>query len=160
MIFADLPANCWKLTEELPLVVAHDFGGAVALRAHLLYRAKYRGLAVVDPVALAPWGSPFFRLVADNAAVFEQLPVALHGALVREYVSSTSSAGLHPVTLDALVAPWRGEQGQAAFYRQIAQASQRYTDEVQVRYGDFDIPVLVCWGVNDSWSETEAYRRC
>jgi pimeloyl-ACP methyl ester carboxylesterase len=147
-VFAALLEH-WGLEE--PLVVAHDFGGAVSLRAHLLHGARYRALALVDPVALAPWGSPFFRLVGANSAVFEQLPPALHRVLVREYVSSASSPGLHPATLDALVAPWLGESGQAAFYRQIAQADERFTDEVQPRYGDIGIPVLVCWGTDDTW---------
>ncbi len=147
-IFAELLAH-WGLTE--PVVVAHDFGGAVALRAHLLHGARYRRLALVDPVALAPWGSPFFRLVGEHSAVFGQLPPALHRALVREYVSSASSPGLHPATLDRLVEPWLDAVGQAAFYRQIAQADQRYTDEIQDRYGEIDIPVLVCWGADDTW---------
>ncbi|RLL70620.1 alpha/beta hydrolase [Streptomyces sp. Z26] len=134
-----------------PLVVAHDFGGATALRAHLLHGARYAALALVDPVALAPWGSPFFRLVAEHAAVFEELPPALHGALVREYVASASSAGLPAATLDRLVEPWLGARGQAAFYRQIAQADQRHTDEVQERYGEIAIPALVCWGADDTW---------
>lgn len=136
-----------------PLVVAHDFGGAVALRALLLHGAKYRRLALVDPVALAPWGSPFFRLVGENSTVFEQLPAPLHRALVREYIVSASSPGLHPMTLDKLAEPWvnNGLDGQKAFYRQIAQASQRYTDEVQIMYGQVDIPVVVCWGLNDEW---------
>jgi pimeloyl-ACP methyl ester carboxylesterase len=139
----------WGLDE--PLVVAHDFGGAVSLRAHLLHGARYRALALVDPVALAPWGSPFFRLVGEQSAVFEQLPPALHRALVREYISSASSPGLHPAVLDQLARPWLGEPGQGAFYRQIAQADQRYTDEVQERYGEIAVPTLVCWGEDDSW---------
>ncbi|MFJ7071346.1 alpha/beta fold hydrolase [Streptomyces sp. NPDC098781] len=139
----------WDLAE--PLVVAHDFGGAVALRAHLLHGARYRALALVDPVALAPWGSPFFRLVGEHADVFERLPPALHRALVREYVASASSPGLRVDVLDRLVEPWLGEEGQAAFYRQIAQADQRYTDEIQGRYADITIPTLVCWGEGDTW---------
>ncbi|MBQ1001499.1 alpha/beta fold hydrolase [Streptomyces sp. RK62] len=139
----------WGLEE--PLVVAHDIGGAVALRAHLLHGARYRALALVDPVALAPWGSPFFRLVREHAAVFEQLPPPLHGALVRAYVSSASAPGLRPDVLERLVEPWVDLSGQAAFYRQIAQADQRHTDEIQRRYGDIAIPVLVCWGEEDTW---------
>jgi pimeloyl-ACP methyl ester carboxylesterase len=139
----------WNLAE--PQVVAHDVGGAVALRALLLHGRRYRRLALVDPVALAPWGSPFFRLVGEHAGVFEQLPPALHRALVREYVASASSPGLHPATLDRLVEPWTGEAGQAAFYRQIAQADQRWTDEIEGRYGSVDVPVLVCWGEDDAW---------
>jgi pimeloyl-ACP methyl ester carboxylesterase len=147
-VFTELLAH-WGLVE--PLVVAHDFGGAVSLRAHLLHRVRYRALALVDPVALAPWGSPFFRLVGEHSGVFEQLPPALHRALVREYVGSASSPGLHPAVLDRLVEPWLGDLGQAAFYRQIAQADQRYTDEIQTHYGEIDIPTLVCWGQEDTW---------
>ncbi|GHJ99157.1 oxidoreductase [Streptomyces sp. Y2F8-2] len=147
-VFTEL-LNHWGLEE--PLVVAHDFGGAVALRAHVLHGARYRALALVDPVALAPWGSPFFRLVQEHAEVFEQLPPALHEALVREYVSSASSPGLHPAVLDRLVQPWLGDPGQAAFYRQIAQGDQRWTDEIQDRYAQIGIPTLICWGENDTW---------
>jgi pimeloyl-ACP methyl ester carboxylesterase len=147
-VFGELLA-LWGLAE--PVVVAHDLGGAVALRAHLLHGARYRKLALVDAVALAPWGSPFFRLVRENSDVFGQLPPELHRALVREYISSASSPGLHPATLDRLVEPWMGNGGQSAFYRQIAQADQRDTDEIQDRYGTIDIPVLVCWGTDDAW---------
>lgn len=147
-VFGELLAH-WELAE--PLVIAHDFGGAVALRAHLLHGARYRRLALVDAVALAPWGSPFFQLVREHSDVFSQLPSTLHRALVREYVSSASSPGLDPATLDQLVEPWLGDVGQLAFYRQIAQADQGHTDEIQDLYGTIDIPVLVCWGAEDAW---------
>ena len=147
-VFAEL-LSYWEL--DVPTVVAHDFGGAVALRALLLHRARYRRLVLVDPVAIRPWGSPFFRLVRDHAGVFEQLPADLHRALVREYLAGASSPGLSEVVLDRLVEPWLGEDGQPAFYRQIAQADQRYTDEIQDRYGSIDVPVLICWGTDDAW---------
>ncbi|NHI04798.1 oxidoreductase [Streptomyces sp. KO7888] len=147
-VFAGL-LDHWGL--EDPLVAAHDFGGTVALRAHLLHGARYGALALVDPVALAPWGSPFFRLVRENAEVFARLPESLHRALVREYVGSTGGPGLHPAVLDRLVEPWLGETGQPAFYRQIAQADQRYTDEMQDRYAGIDVPTLICWGEDDAW---------
>ncbi|GAA3798211.1 alpha/beta fold hydrolase [Streptomyces phyllanthi] len=147
-VFARLLAH-WGL--DRPSVVAHDFGGCVALRAHLLHEARYRRLALVDPVALRPWGSPFFRLVGENSHVFERLPGALHRALVREYVGTASHRGLRPDQLDALVAPWADEEGQAAFYRQIAQADQRYTDEIQGLYPSLRLPVTVCWGTEDTW---------
>ncbi|WP_030676298.1 alpha/beta fold hydrolase [Streptomyces sp. NRRL B-1347] len=142
----------WGLDgERRPAVVAHDFGGCVALRAHLLHGARYARLALVDPVALAPWGSPAYRLLGAHAEVFGQLPPALHEALVREYVGSASHRGLHPAVLDRLVAPWCTEAGRPAFYRQIAQNDQRFTDEIQGRYGEVEPPVLVCWGTEDTW---------
>ncbi|MEU5688592.1 alpha/beta fold hydrolase [Streptomyces venezuelae] len=147
-VLAELLAH-WGL--ERPAVVAHDFGGCVALRAHLLHGARYERLALVDPVALAPWGSPSYRLLGENADVFAQLPPALHRAMIREYVASTSPRGLHPAILDRLVEPWCTEEGQAAFYRQIAQNDQRFTDEIQYRYGELELPVLICWGTEDPW---------
>lgn len=153
-----LRAQAWVLTELLdhwelvePAVAAHDFGGCVALRARLLHGARYRRLALVDPVALAPWGSPAYRLLGSRAEVFEQLPPALHRALVAEYVSSAGHRGLSPGVLDRLVSPWCTASGQPAFYRQIAQNDMRFTDEIQHRYGELDLPVLICWGTDDTW---------
>ncbi|MFD4629701.1 alpha/beta fold hydrolase [Streptomyces sp. NPDC058284] len=143
----------WELRR--PAVVAHDFGGCVALRAHLLHGADYERLALVDPVALAPWGTPTYRLLGAHADVFGQLPPQLHEALVREYVSSASHRGLRPAVLDRLIAPWCTEQGRPAFYRQIEQNDQRYTDEVQGRYGELRLPVLICWGADDTWVPPE-----
>lgn len=154
-VFAELLAH-WGL--ESPRVVAHDFGGAVALRAHLLHRAAYSRLALVSPVALAPWGSPFFRLVGEHTEVFEQLPPALHRALVAEYVSSASAPGLGTRILDRLVEPWTSTEGQAAFYRQIEQAAQAHTDEIQSLYPGIDIPVLLAWGEQDAWIPPERTR--
>jgi pimeloyl-ACP methyl ester carboxylesterase len=148
VVFGELLAH-WELSA--PAVVAHDFGGCVALRAHLLHGARYDRLALVDPVALAPWGSPAYRLLGAHPEVFAQLPPALHRALVREYIASGSHPGLPPAVLDRLVEPWCTAAGQAAFYRQIAQNDQRMTDEIQGRYGELTLPTLVCWGAQDAW---------
>lgn len=139
----------WEL--DAPHVVAHDYGGAVALRAHLLHGRQYASLALVDVVALSPWGSPFFRLVHDHAQVFEQLPPHLHIALVEAYIRSASANGLADDQMSWLVAPWAGDQGQAAFYRQIAQADEAYTDEIEGRYGTLTMPVHIVWGTDDAW---------
>lgn len=147
-VFTELLAH-WEL--DAPSVVAHDVGGAVALRAMLVHGARYRRLGLVDVVAIRPWGSPFFRLVRDHAPVFEQLPADLHEALVRAYVAGASHSGLSDAILTRLVDPWLGPGGQRAFYRQIAQADQRDTDEIQDRYPSIEIPVVVCWGADDAW---------
>ena len=53
------------------------------------------------------------------------------------------------------MSPWQGEVGQAAFYRQIAQMDQRYTDEVERSYEPLDCPVTVLWGAEDAWIPIE-----
>jgi pimeloyl-ACP methyl ester carboxylesterase len=139
----------WRLDE--PEVVAHDVGGLVSLRALLVERRRYRRLALVDPVALTPSGSPFFRVVQEHSPVFEQLPAYIHEAILGAYIDNASHGPLPAETLAALKRPWLGEDGQPAFYRQIAQFDERYIDEVQSRYGELDLPVLVAWGREDAW---------
>ncbi len=146
-LLADLITH-WGI--ESPHVVTHDYGGAVALRAHLLHGSRFASLVLVDVVALSPWGSDFFRLVRDHADVFSQLPSALHAALVKAYIEAASHHGLTKEQLHLLVSPWLDAEGQAAFYRQIAQADQRYTDEIRGRYPSLDLPVLVIWGKDDT----------
>lgn len=147
-LFADLLAH-WDLRS--PQVVAHDYGGAVALRAHLLHGAPYASLALVDVVALAPWGSDYFRLVREHAEVFTALPTAIHEGALRAYIAGASHVGVAPGAMETLMAPWLDAEGQAAFYRQIAQADQAYTDEIERLYPELDLPVMVIWGEEDTW---------
>lgn len=155
-VFRDL-LDHWQL--EAPHVVAHDFGGAVALRAHSLHGALYASLALVDVVALRPWGSDFFRLVGEQPAVFAELPLAVHRGALEAYIAGASHGGLTSAQMDALTAPWITEEGQAAFYRQIAAADERFTDDLQDRYGDLRLPVKVIWGREDSWIPVDRATR-
>lgn len=139
----------WGL--ETPAVVAHDYGGATALRAALLNGAAFRRLVLVDPVAVAPWGSVFFAHVRRHEAAFAGVPANIHEAIVRAYIQSAAYRPLPPAVLDATAAPWCSEAGRAGFYRQIAQADQAYTDAVQPRYGELTCPVLILWGTEDAW---------
>lgn len=147
-LFAALLGH-WNL--DPPQVVAHDIGGAVALRTHLLHRRAYRSLTLVDVVALAPWGSDFFRLVHGHAEVFQQLPADLHVSLLRAYIRGASHRALSDAELEQLTGPWLGADGQAAFYRQIAQADQRHTDEIEPHYPTLRVPTQLIWGAQDPW---------
>ncbi|MGO2931679.1 alpha/beta fold hydrolase [Microbacterium sp.] len=147
----------WQL--DRPNVVAHDFGGAVALRARLLHGARYRSLCLVDVVALTPWGSPFFTLVKQHADVFAQLPAAVHRGAIEAYIRGASHRGLRDDDLAMLVEPWLGERGQPAFYRQIAQADERFTDEIESLYSTIDEPTHVVWGADDTWIPVDRAHR-
>lgn len=143
----------WDL--DFPHIVAHDIGGAVALGAHLLEDTTYADLFLWDVVTLDPWGSPFFRLVADNSDVFAQLPLDLHAALVRQYIAGASGRPLSAAELDLLTEPWCGATGSAAFYRQIASLSPLHTHPVVERLGAIRCPVRIGWGGRDPWIPVE-----
>ena len=143
----------WGL--ERPHVVAHDFGGAVSLRAHLVVGVPYASLMLVDVVAIPPSGSPFFRFVQEHPDVLGRLPGYIHTAIVRAYIQGASDRGLRGEDLEALLDPWTGEVGQPAFYRQIADYDERFLEENEQRLGRIDIPVRVLWGARDTWIPTE-----
>lgn len=121
----------------------------------MLHRAVYSSLALVDVVAVRPWGTPFVQLVGQNAEIFTAQPPAIHKGALEAYISGASHRGLRRGQLDTLMAPWLAEEGQSAFYRQIAQADERFTDEVQERYGEIEMPVKVLWGADDVWVSSD-----
>ena len=155
-LFGDL-LDEWGL--DAPHVVAHDFGGAVSLRAHLLHGRDYASLCLVDVVALRPWGSPFFTLVRDNADVFTRLPPTIHAGAIGAYIETASHRGLHPDDREMLLSPWLGDDGQAAFYRQIAQADERFTEEFESQLSSMRTPVHIIWGEQDTWIPPDRAER-
>lgn len=146
----------WAL--DRPNVVAHDVGGATALRAHLIDGCDYARLLLIDPVALRPWGSSFVQHVQRYEEAFAGAPGYIHRAILEAYVSGAAHDPLGAGSLESYIDPWVGPVGQAAFYRQIAQMDQRYTDEVQDSYGGLRCPCRLLWGADDQWIPIEKGR--
>lgn len=151
-LFSEL-LDYWGLEE--PDVVGHDFGGATTLRTCLLEGRNFNAIALIDAVALSPWGSPFYRLVQEYVGVFRQIPAYMHRAMMAAYIRDATYRPMSDEELEPYIVPWLGPEGQDAFYRQISQNDQRYTDEIQPRYGDIKKPVLILWGEEDRWLSPE-----
>ena len=168
----------WKLPEEYifdnrsvrygiigdgpPVVVVHGTPWSSFNLRHLIHALSkaftvyyYNRIVLIDPVAVAPWGSPFFQHVRKHESAFAGVPDYIHEAIVRAYVKTAAFESIEGAALDRIVLPWIEPGGKAAFYRQIAQADQRYTDEVQPLYGQITKPVLILWGCEDKWIPLE-----
>ena len=154
--FAALLAH-WGL--QRPHIIAHDFGGAVTLRAALYEQARYASLMLIDVVAIPPSGSPFFQFVGQHPGVLDELPAYIHEAVVHAYIRGASHRGLREDDLAELAAPWLDEEGQPAFYRQISQYDERFLTGNEERLDDLALPVQVVWGTEDAWIPTETGRR-
>src|SRR6185436_8910133 len=83
----------------------------------------------------------------------------IHRGALEAYIRGASHRGLGDEQLETLVRPWLGDEGQRAFYAQIAQADERFTDEVEPLYGDIAVPVQVVWGRKDTWLPPEHGHR-
>ena len=146
----------WGL--ENPAVIGHDFGGATVLRTHLLNKQNFEKIVLIDPVSIAPWGSPFFQHVKAHEAAFAGVPDYIHKAIVRAYINTAAFKPIADETMEKTIQPWTGEEGKAAFYRQIAQAKEEYTDEAQPFYPNITRPLMVLWGSEDTWIPVERGR--
>ena len=155
-LFAEL-LDHWGLSR--PHVVAHDFGGATALRTHLLDGRDYASLTLIDPVAIRPWGSPFVAHVREHEAAFAGMPAYAHEAMLDAYLRTAIARPIPDVELAPYKQPGLDEAGRRAFYRQIAQMDMRFTDEVEGRYGELRCPVQVLWGAEDGWIPLQIGRR-
>jgi len=147
----------WQL--DTPHIIGHDFGGATVLRTYLLEQRDFQQIVLVDPVAVAPWGSPFFAHVRTHQAAFQGVPDYIHEAMVAAYVRGAMHNPMPDETLQGILRPWQGEIGRPAFYRQIAQADQRFTDEIEPLYAKITRPVLIVWGEADTWLPIDRGRQ-
>ena len=155
-VLAELIAH---LGLERPHLVGHDFGAATVLGAHLVEAVAVRSLTVIDGVTLNPWGTPYSLLVRDNVDVFQTLPAYVHEAMLAAHLRSAVSGVLDDATLQALLAPWTGEVGQAAYYRQIAQYDHDFTGLLETRYPHIKVPTQILWGAEDRWIAPETASR-
>lgn len=139
----------WNLAS--PSVIAHDFGGAVSLRAHLLHGHDFSQLILMNVVALSPWGSEFFDHVGRHVDAFTGLPDHIHRAVAEAYIRGAFAHPIAEEDISALLAPWLSTAGRHSFYAQFAQANEAYTDEFKPLLGNMRCPVSVLWGKDDPW---------
>ncbi|KAL1590767.1 hypothetical protein WHR41_00973 [Cladosporium halotolerans] len=146
-----------NLSSPAPSILAHDIGGAIALRAHLLHGIEFSRLLLSDANAVLPWGDGFYSLARAEPSVFQRLPGHIWEAVVRAAVRSGSLVGLRGGWEEELVAPWLGSRGQEAFVRQVAQAEDGDVEEMVEGglYGRVRCGVRVVWGEGDGWVPRE-----
>lgn len=154
-ILAEL-LELWELQE--PCIAGHDFGGAITLRLMLLEHARLRRVALCDAVAIAPWITPFSRHVQRHLEAFQTVPGHIHRQMVATHLRTAIARDMSDPELEPYLQPWLGPEGQAAYYRQVAQFDERYTREIEPRYGEISTPVLVLWGECDGWLDPKFGR--
>ncbi|MHA7775586.1 alpha/beta fold hydrolase [Roseibium sp. M-1] len=154
-VFAEM-LDHWQLGN--PSVLAHDFGGATTLRAHLLHGCDFDKYILMNIVALSPWGSEFFDHVGRHVDAFVGLPPHIHRAVVDAYIGGALVNDLGSDMREKLAEPWLTEEGRGSFYRQFAQADEAFTNEIEPLYGEIRCPVKILWGEDDPWIPVDRGR--
>ncbi|KAJ3549596.1 hypothetical protein NM208_g441 [Fusarium decemcellulare] len=142
-------------------VIAHDNGGLVSLRAHLLHNCPYASLCLMDVVAIGPFGQPLFKVIANDPSHFEQLPQTAFEGILESYIRDAAFFDLSKETMNNLKSPWLKEGGKRGFLRELCQANSRSTEAVEGRYGEIGskLPVKIIWGTDDKWLPVETAHR-
>lgn len=152
----------WNLAQP-PRIVAHDNGGLVSLRLFLEHGIPFTSLCLIDVVAIGPFGSPFFNLVANNHNVFVGIPGHFMEGFVRSYVRSATFKPLTSQVETLLASQWLegGVQGPSRFLQEMIQAHNRTIGEIEKQYSNVGkkIPVKIIWGADDTWLPSDRAHR-
>ncbi|KAJ5649346.1 uncharacterized protein N7484_003069 [Penicillium longicatenatum] len=143
-------------------VIAHDHGGLMSLRAHIIHGCEFASLCLINVVAIGPFGQPLFKLVAENEGVFRALTGPVFEGVVESYIRDAAYTDLTKETMEMLKGPWiSSEKGRRGFVRQMVQANSRSTEEVEDRYPEVGkaMPVQIIWGQEDRWIPVETAFR-
>jgi pimeloyl-ACP methyl ester carboxylesterase len=149
--------DLWAL--ERPALVGHDIGGSVVLRAHLVEGHPASRLALVDAAVLLPWNTPATRHMEEHLEAYRTMPAHIYERVVSAHLATAVHRPLGPETLDAYLRPWRGPEGQAAYFRKIEQWRDEDMAVLTPLLGTLDVPVLVLWGTEDAWLSPETGER-
>jgi pimeloyl-ACP methyl ester carboxylesterase len=153
----------WGL--ERPRIAGHDIGGGIVLRAHLLHGAAFERIALLDTLAMRPrgggrWGTPWsLHVRRTGIEPFAGLPAYLYEGLMSAYLDTAVAGPMDEAALRPFLTPFSGPAGQAAFFRQVIQLDECYTDEVEGRLGEVRAPTGIVWGSEDRWLDIDFAER-
>lgn len=148
-----------ELGIDNPILVGHDFGAATVFGAHLVEKLPVRAICISDGVVLSPWGTAFSRHVKEHESTFANVPEYVHEAVIRAHLKTALAREADAALFDSLIAPWLGEEGQSAYYRQVGQYDYDYTVQLGKLYPSIEIPTMIFWGEEDKWVDISEGRR-
>jgi pimeloyl-ACP methyl ester carboxylesterase len=145
-------------------LVAHDIGGAVAMRFTLAHPARVRSLTLVDTVSYDSWPSPTWRKIIDRG--LEELITAgddAHRAMLARQLRMTvyDKSIMEGEILDTYLQPISGPLGQPSFFQhQVRHYDSKYTEEIEGELGELGkVGVRLIWGEQDEWQPIRYARR-
>ena len=149
--------DLWGL--EAPVLVGHDVGASVVLRAHLLEGRPASRIALLDAAVLLPWNTPATIHMRKHLDAYRTMPAHLYERVVAGHLATAVHRPLPDDVLAAYVRPWRGEEGQAAYFRKIEQWRDEDMAALAPLLETIGVPTLVLWGAEDRWLAPEVGRR-
>lgn len=152
--------NHWGL--ERTHMIAHDIGGAVALRLAIEAPQRLLSLTIADIVSYDSWPSPSWRTIREHYSEHAVMDAEEHRKLMIRQLRMAvfNKAIMQGELLEAYLAPITGLIGQQAFFKnQVAHYDSRYTDDFAQRLPQLNLPVQILWGEQDEWQPSSYAHR-
>jgi pimeloyl-ACP methyl ester carboxylesterase len=149
--------DLWALGR--PALVGHDIGGSVVLRTHLVEGHPAGRIALLDAAVLLPWNTSATVHMKEHLDVYRTMPAHIYEQVVSAHLATAVHRPLEPETMDGYLRPWRGGEGQAAYFRKIAQWRDEDMAVLEPLLATIDVAVLVLWGAEDAWLSPETGER-
>jgi pimeloyl-ACP methyl ester carboxylesterase len=139
----------WRL--EAPTIVAFDFAPIFALRALFFDRLNVGAFVFADAAIIPPFITDFSRLARENLGVMRQIPTHIAENMLAAHIGQTTYKPMDAATLDGYMAPWRGKEGIAAYWRAIASFDEDLAAPLVPRLSQLRVPSRILWGEHDAW---------
>ena len=107
-----------------PMVVGHDIGGAIVLRAHLCEGRPFAAISLVDAVVFNPWSTPTTMHIRRHLDAYRSMPAHIYQEVVRAHLRTATASDPGPEVLAAYLRPWLGPAGQQAYLRKLEQIDE------------------------------------
>jgi pimeloyl-ACP methyl ester carboxylesterase len=142
----------WRL--DTTHIVAHDFGGGIAMRFALTVPNRTRTLTLIDVVSFDSFPSKRTRQqMRDGLEEMIKVPESEHRDHFREWLQSAVYDTSKFEAIDTLLGYISGPIGQASlFQHQIRHYDPKHTMEISHRLQELgNLPVQIVWGAKDEW---------
>lgn len=149
----------WNLLDESVSIAGHDIGGAIVLAAHLLEGCYFSKIALVDAVILSPWITPTTRHQQEHLECYKTMPTHIYEQVALAHLRTAFYREPDEQTLKSYFEPWKGEKGQAAWYRKVEQFDESLTHQMEPMLQSLQTPVRLLWGEHDAWLELDVAKR-
>lgn len=143
-------------------MIAHDIGGAAALRLAIEAPQRLISLTIADICSYDSWPSATWREIREHHAAHAVMNADEHRQLMIRQLRMAvfNKAIMQGDVLEAYLAPITGLIGQQGFYKnQVAHYDSRYTDDYAQRLPELRLPVQILWGAQDEWQSPDYAQR-
>jgi pimeloyl-ACP methyl ester carboxylesterase len=139
-------------------IVAHDIGGAIAMRFAIRHPEKVHSLTLLDTVSYDSWPSETWKEIIDQGldAMIRSSEDEHKERMINQFKMVVyDKSKMEGEVLSNYLNPVTGPLGQPSFFQhQVRYYNSRYTEEITEQLNELGkIPVQIIWGENDEWQD-------